>query len=158
VTAFKESPVPSSSSAPSERELLHVRVSIKNYESELTDAKVSDFLNLIHPTKTEPHLDCPLPLTVSLVINVGGGKMNPLLRLKSVHKTTRSSATDPSQVVKHLQMALPLKDSKCFVDIPVGVRGYLLRIAKYREIESQPSMKLGHDVSKDYGLQEELVM
>jgi hypothetical protein len=162
VTAFKESPVPSSSSAPSERELLHVRVSIKNYESNLTDGKVSELLNLIDPTKTEPRpdcLDCPLPLAVFLLINVGGGQMNPVLRLKSetIASSPLSSASDQSQVVKQLQMALPLKHEKCFVDIPSGVRELLLKIATYREIEFQPSMKFGHDVSKDYGLQEELV-
>lgn len=125
---------------------MHIRVSIKNDESELTESKVQGFLDLIHSSMTEPfHLVEP-PLAISLLINVGSGNMDPLIRLSSQDEGGR-----------HLQMALPLKDKSYFVDIPDEVRDRFLRIAEYHpRVRSQPAMKLGYQISQSLGLQDEL--
>jgi hypothetical protein len=75
-------------------EMLHVRVSMKNYLSDaLTQVKVTKFLNDIHPTKTEPvdHRSS-VPLAISLLINVGRGKMEPLVRLNKKVKAAPNKA------------------------------------------------------------------
>ena len=161
VSAFKLKPVGSAtdneekgSQAPTKRELLHVRVSVKNYNADI-NGKARGFMDSIRPSYTEPLTSDPPTHAISLLINVGSGDMDTIVQFQSQIQTRSSSG---SQGVKHLQMALPLKNMECFHVIPSQVRDYFLKIAQCRpKVLSQPTMKYGYQVSKSLGLVDELV-
>jgi hypothetical protein len=115
--------------------ICHVRVSIKNYSVPISGKERDDYLSVIHPTLTEPHVtlfESPISSSaVAILINVGSGDMTPLVRQREYvadHTRNRTREKGDHPYVE-LEVAAQLKDVRCFVDLPSRCRDILLELA-----------------------------